>query len=221
MITQHTWHFWFEKLKEQIVVLNIKSQKESRDRFLVLDIVLSYVFLHLFLEATIIRITQELIRRTDYAKLRDYRKRKMYLKERVDFLFSTFCSELPHKKLVKLKEIIHPLIKIRNSIIHLDDISWKTNFPDDGPLLETPIKNTKHLTIKNLKEQYDSTRDFFGNLKIILNQAFDNQSIDIEHIKDKHKEIKKENMIDYVYKNTVFTMPDFDSLVRENDKVSK
>lgn len=213
MITQYTWHFWFEKLKEQIATINNKRQKEPLERFFVLDIALAYVFLHLWLEATIDRITQELFDQTDYTKLYDYRNKRMYLRERVDFLFSTFCSELPHKELVKLKEMIHPLIKIRNSIIHLEEISWRTALFDNKPPLETPKKNTEHLTTESLKNQYNRVRDFFSELKIVLNRAFNKQNINVEYINGEQKEIRKENLIDYVFHNTVFNIPDFDSIV--------
>jgi hypothetical protein len=192
--------------------VHYKKQREPLERFFVLDIALAYVFLHLWLEATIDRVTQELFSRSDYTRMYDYKNRRMYLKERIDFLFSTFCSELQHKELVKLLEMIRPLIIVRNSIIHLEEISWRITLFDDKPPLGTPIKNAEHLTVENLKRQYDKTRDFFSELKIVLNKAFNNQSIDVEYVKGEEKEIKKENLIDYVFHNTVFNMPEFDSI---------
>ena len=212
MLTQHTWHFWFEKLKEQIVITNHKRQKEPLERFFVLDIALAYVFLHLWLETTIDRITQELFNQTDYTKLYAYKDKRMYLKERIDFLFSIFCSELPHKELMKLREMISPLIKIRNSIIHLEEISWKTTLFDNKLPPETPMRNTGYLTTEKLKTQYKGVGSFFSELKIILNKAFNNQSIDVEYINGENKETRNENLIDYVFHNTVFKMPDFDKI---------
>ncbi len=217
MIIQHTWHFWYEKLKEQVALINKKKKNESLERFFVLDIALAYIFLHLFLESTIEQIIWELnnrINKSEFSSKYSKNKRRFYLKDRLDFIFSSFCGELPFKDLVKLREIVKDLIGTRNSIIHLEEISWKTDYFKEmnGPLKEKPTRGAEKLTVNDLKNNYDAVRDFFVELKKVLNRAFDNKEIEVEYTDNNYKEIKKRNFIDYAFENVVFEMPEFEDI---------
>ena len=102
------------------------------------------------------------------------------------------------------------LTDMRNRVVHLDEMSWAIQMMPETHT-ETPNSYTKNLTVESLKRHYNDVQDFLDSLKKVLNKAFGNKTIKIEHHNGDNIEIQTHNYMDYIYTTSVVPrLPSFD-----------
>lgn len=212
-VTPPTSRFWFQKLQEQIAIVNRKRKSEPLDRIFALDMALAYLFLYLFLEATIDQIVWNISNsREDFEAVQQYRKRSRHLRDKLEFLFTRFCAQLPFERFATLKQEIQPLVEIRNRVVHLEELSWSISLKEDQRFEEKPTGITKYLTVRSLQQHYDEVRDFLINLAVTLNGAFENATIGIVYKEGDQSEAKTHNLIEFIYQISVPPLKNFDGI---------
>lgn len=210
---QYTHGFWFQKLQEQFKIINEKKKKEPLERAYCLDIALAYLFLYLFIESTVDQIAIQLYHCTDFSGTKKYKKEAKYLRDKLDFIFADYCQDLRFKDLVDVKQKIKPLIQIRNKIVHIEEISWQvSDFLGDRPPKETPKGMSRFLTVKKISESYKASIDFFQKLKIVLDKGLGSKMINVTHSEGDRREIRKRNLIDYIYEISVPNFSNFEMI---------
>jgi hypothetical protein len=214
-ITQQASAFWLQKLEEQIATVHKRRQNEALERILAPDIALAYLFLYLYLEAAIDKIVLDILTHTEGVTAHPrYRKpgRRFYLRDKLEFAFAEFCSQLSFQEFAHLKKSVDPIIRIRNRIVHLEELSWSVSWPENQKPKEKPTDSTEHLTLQRLKRHYGEVRDFLAGLETTLNRGFGNRKIDVEHREGNRRETKAHNLIEFVY-GTLPSLKEFDEIV--------
>jgi hypothetical protein len=178
-VTTHPNFFWLQRFQEQVAIVYKKRAREPDERLLALDLALGYLFLYLFLEATVDKIVWNLcsFQQEGGELFRRYKQSRRYLRDKLEFVFTEFCSQLPFEAFATLKRKVQPLGDIRNGVIHLEELSW-TGSGDGGPVNE-PTRFTQHLTLERFKHHYETVMEFLADLKVVLNRAFDNANVEI------------------------------------------
>ncbi len=205
-VTNSTIDLWFRKLQVQINIIHQKEISERTERTYASEIALAYLFLYLFVEATIDKIIENLLCIPDpIAGNREYGKYKEQpknLKSKLEFLFKTFCGQLPFEEYSKLIDKLKDLINMRNRVVHIDEISWMINVSPEG-FKESPTSYTKNLTVEALKRHCGLTQDFLDALKIVLKKAFVGKTIDVDHVRGDKVETKALDYIDWIYEVSI------------------
>ncbi|SRR5713101_278742 len=212
-IKQRTSGFWLQKLQEQIATVRKKQQTELLERVFALDIALAYLFLYLFLEATIDQIVLNILtfHRARSQALHRKRKHGRYLRDKLEFIFTEFCPQLPFKEFSNLKQSIRPLSEIRNRIVHLEELSWSVSLEENQKPEEKPTRTTEYLTVESLRQHYYKVRDILAGLAKTLDRGL--QSAKIRGKYGEERKAKARNLIEFVYEISVLPLKDFEEII--------
>lgn len=158
--------FWLDKLNSQIQVIE-KSENHKE-----LEIALAFLFLYLFLEETIDYHVDNICSYSGRSLVKkNYQEKNRNLRSKLEFIFENFCQQLPYSDYVSIRDEVKEIIKIRNQIVHLEELSWSIEMSENNEWRETENNFVKLLTKQNLFLHCDDVCKFFENLKNLINRG--------------------------------------------------
>ncbi|GEM_PF-3724075 len=225
-IRQASLVIWCRHLKQQIAIIQERSATERPERLYCLEIALGYLFLYLSFESTLDYFMENLLRYLHYSDVRyrpgpaykEYKKsQRRYAWEKLKFIFEKFHLATYGEPYDGLQEKIKSITKIRNRVVHLEEISWEIITSEDFTPIEELPKNdfTASLTVGNFKKHHQSIGMFFADLRVVLDGALDHREIDIID----NGETKRRNLVDYIYSQSVSSFSIFgDTIVDGSER---